>query len=335
MGGSWARLADSSAMARFIDTNLRGSGQVMLQNNPLTGVLFLVGVGWGACAAGTPQLAIGALVGLVVATCTAIWLQVDKASLRSGLYGYNGVLVGVALPTYLAANPLLWAYLVFGAAISVIAMMAIASVAKTWSLPALTAPYVLVTGLMLLASHDFAGLKTSELPPPAFPPIQATASAMPLGSLASVNAALFGVSQVFFVGNAITGVIFLVALFVSSRWAALFALVGTILAVAVALTLGANSDAVAAGLFGFSPVLTAIAVGTVFHTPGPKVVFYAIAATIFTVIAQAALDLALMPLGIPTLTAPFVAVTWLFLLPRRNFAPVPHVEGKGGVLHRE
>jgi urea transporter len=93
------------------------------------------------------------------------------------------------------------------------------------------------------------------------------------------------------------------------------------LAVAVALALGVDSNAVAAGLFGFSPVLTAIAVGTVFHAPQPRVVVYTAAATIFTVIVQAALNVVFLPIGIPTLTAPFVAVAWLFLVPRRDLTP--------------
>ena len=73
------------------------------------------------------------------------------------------------------------------------------------------------------------------------------------------------------------------------------------LAVVIALALGADSNDVKAGLFGFSPVLTAIAVGTVFHAPQLRVVVYAAAATIFTVIVQAALNVVFLPIGIPTL----------------------------------
>jgi urea transporter len=35
-------------------------------------------------------------------------------------------------------------------------------------------------------------------------------------------------------------------------------------------------------------------------------------------VAQAALNMALAPLGIPALTAPFVLCAWLFLLPRQH-----------------
>ena len=49
--------------------------------------------------------------------------------------------------------------------------------------------------------------------------------------------------------------------------AALFALAGAVLAVITAHLLGAESELVSAGLLGFSPVLTAIALGTVFYAP--------------------------------------------------------------------
>jgi urea transporter len=70
---------------------------------------------------------------------------------------------------------------------------------------------------------------------------------------------------------------------------------------------------------GFSPVLTAIALGAVFHAadaPRSRVIGYALLGTVFTVVVQGALNVLLTPFGIPTLTAPFVLVTWLFLLPR-------------------
>ena len=73
------------------------------------------------------------------------------------------------------------------------------------------------------------------------------------------------------------------------------------------------------GLLGFSPVLTAIALGTVFYQPSWRVAVYAAVATVFTVIAQSALNVALTPFAIPALTAPFVLVTWIFLLPRQCF----------------
>ena len=70
------------------------------------------------------------------------------------------------------------------------------------------------------------------------------------------------------------------------------------------------------GLLGFSPVLTAVALGSVFGKPTPRGLAMAGFATVVTVIAQAGLNAGLAPFGLPALTMPFVLVTWLFLLAR-------------------
>ena len=116
----------------------------------------------------------------------------------------------------------------------------------------------------------------------------------------------------------IAALLLLAGLAVNSIAAAVAALGGAVLAVLVAHALGAESELVTAGLLGFSPVLTAIALATVFHAPGARVVMYAALGTTFTVIAQLACNVALAPLGIPALTAPFILVSWLFLLPQAS-----------------
>jgi urea transporter len=103
---------------------------------------------------------------------------------------------------------------------------------------------------------------------------------------------------------------------VNSVAAAVFGLVGAVVAVITAHLLGAESELVTAGLLGFNPVLTAIALGTVFHRPGARVVVYTLVATVLSAIVQGTMMTVMMPFGIPTLTAAFVLVTWLFLLPR-------------------
>ncbi len=321
---SWNRQADNNAIVRFIDINLRGAGQVMFQNNPLTGLLFLAGIFWGAYAAGMIQVGIGALVALVVATLMAMAMDVDPKSLRIGLYGFNGILVGAALPTFLTPTPMLWIYIVIGAMVSVIAMSAIATVFKTWNVPALTFPFVLTTWFLVLGAYAFPGIQIASMGPPALPQATAAASAPFLDPTFLINGLFNGVAQVFLIENIITGVIFIIALAVSSWRAALFAVIGAAVALITILVLGGEPDSIAAGLFGFSAVLTAIALGATFYPFSPRTVFVTLIATIFTVIVQGALDTALAPLGIPTFTAPFVFVTWLFLLPHLNLAPAPH-----------
>jgi urea transporter len=316
---AWEALCAGSAFLRFVDVILRGIGQVMFQDNPLSGLLFFIAIGWGSAAAGVPQVAIGGLVAVVVGTLAAQWLRVDQASLRAGLYGFNAYLVGLALPTFMAPSTALWVYVVLGAAVSVVVMLAIVNVCKTWEVPALTAPFVLTAWLLLLATVAFSSLDGGALPPAGqVVPID-PAAADPLRFGDFVGGVFASVSQVFLKGHGPAAILLLAGLAVSSVASAIFALIGAVVAVVVAHLLGAESELITAGLLGFSPVLTAIALGAVFHRPGPRVVIYALVGTVLSVIVQGTMMAVMTPFGIPTLTASFVLVTWLFLLPRLKF----------------
>jgi urea transporter len=210
---------------------------------------------------------------------------------------------------------------VLGAAVSVVASLGIANAVKPWGVAALTFPFVLTTWLLLLATYGFSGLVGTALPSGSvvapFQPYEAS----PLRIVDLAQGVLHSVSQVFLKGSGVAALLLLVGLAVNSRAAAGFALGGALLAVTTAHVLGAESALITRGLLGFSPVLTAIAVGTVFYRPSWRVAAYTALATVFTAIVQSALNVALTPFAIPTLTAPFVFASWLFLLPRRCFEP--------------
>jgi urea transporter len=314
----WESHCARSSVLRFVDVNLRGIGQVMFQDSPVTGAIFLIAIAWGSYTAGVPQVAIAGVVAVIVATLTAQWLRVDEKSFASGLYGYNGVLVGLALATFLAPSALLWVYVVLGAAVSVVVMLGTTNALKPWSVAELTFPFVITTWILLLATYGFSGLAGTALPSGSvvipFQPYEAS----PLRLVELVQGVFLSISQVFLKASGVAAVLLLAGLAVNSIAAAGFALAGAILAVSTAHLLGAESALITGGLLGFSPVLTAIALGTVFYQPSWRVAIYTAVGTIFTVIAQAALNVALTPFAIPALTAPFVLVTWLFLLPRQR-----------------
>jgi urea transporter len=225
-------------MVRFLDINLRSIGQVMFQNNPLTGIFFLAAIAWGSYAAGVPRVAIAGVLAVVVANLTAQWLNADTESLHSGLYGFNGILVGLALATFLAPGPLVWVYVILGAAVSVVVMLGTTNVVKPWG-GALTFPFVLTTWLLLLATYGFSGLTGAALPTgnvvAPFQPYQGS----PLQLIDLVQGVFLSISQVFLKASSIAALLLLAGLAVSSLAAAAFALGGAILAVLTAHLFGA------------------------------------------------------------------------------------------------
>ena len=91
----------------------RGVGQVMFQNNALSGVLMLAGIllnSW--------QMALLAIVGNVVSTLTACLSGYSREDIRNGLYGFNGTLVGIAIGVFMPVSVASFSLLVAGACLS-------------------------------------------------------------------------------------------------------------------------------------------------------------------------------------------------------------------------
>ena len=299
---------------------LRGAGQVMFQGSAWTGLLFLCGIAWGAWNAGRSEIFFGALLGLAAGTVTACLLGAPRGEVEEGLHGYNGILVGCALPVFLEGGPVCWFLIVLGAMFSTVIMMAVSNVFRSWKVSAMTGPFVFATWFILLASYSFSGFDAAALPHPSLPALPQDAVSF-FSAESLMLSSLSGVSQVFLINDPVTGILFLAGLALSSPSAALFGWCGSLVAMVTAILLGADGAAVGAGLYQFSAVLTAIGMGTTFYHPGWRVVLYTLLATVFTVVAQGALNVALAPLGIPTLTFPFVIAAWLFLLPHVGLAP--------------
>ena len=310
--------------AGFLDCVLRGAGQVMFQNNSYAGLLFLIGIGYNSLL-----FALAVLVGTAVSTLTAIGLGADRALVRSGMFGFNGGLVGIALLYFLQPLPLTWACVVLAAACSTIVMAAMLAAFDAWKIPALTAPFVLTSLCFFLTTARFGRLETTGLLPTAGLPKAATVEGVVTGS--TVAEGLFnGIGQVFFQGNVATGILFAAGLMVASRLAFVAALSGSLGGLLIAWGMGAAEPAIRAGAFGFNSVLVAIALSSVFLAPGRVTIAYALLGVIVTPLVVAAATAALEPLGVPALTLPFVLVTWAFLFASRIFSRVqiPAADGQ-------
>lgn len=301
-----------------VSSTLKGAGQVMFQGSPWTGLFFLLGIFWGSYECHVPAVAWGAVVGLVASTIAGYIMSEDKTPGEEGLWGFNGILVGCAFPTFLGNTWQMWLALVFCSMLTTWVRRGMNNVMAPWKINSLTFPFVLMTWLFLYASRMMSGLAPDALSVPVL-----TAATSPevldtsFGAL--VEYWLKGVAQVFLVNSWVTGVFFLVGLALCSRWAAIWAAIGSAISLAIAIIFKAGASDIANGLYGFSPVLTAIAIGCTFNSVNIKSAIWTVVAVIATVFIQAGMDAFFMPFGLPTLTGPFCLTTWLFLLPLFKF----------------
>lgn len=310
-----------SDFLKFIKVLLKGAGQVMFQNNIWTGIFFLLGITMGAVAANSPALAIGAIVGLIVSTATGYMLNLPHDEGEQGLWGFNGILVGCAFPTFFGNTFLMWVTLVLCAAMTTWLRTGLNNILNSWKVNSLTMPFIIATWIFLFAAHSFDGIWGEHMAIPSLikdfsPEINTHISNL-------IDDWLKNISQVFLINSWLAGLLFLIGLFLSSMWAAFWAAMSSAIALAVAIIFQASGIEITNGLYGFSAVLTGIALGCTFHTPGLRSAVWAIIGVTTTVFVQGAMNAFFGPFGIATLTAPFCITTWLFLLPRLNLEDSP------------
>lgn len=316
----------------FLIQCLRGTSQVFFMENAVTGVLFFVAIAYASYDSGVWATAIGAAIGVAVATLTARLLECDEASITSGLFGFNGVLVGAALPTFIAVSPQLWLYVVVGAAASTVVTAAFsATLTKAWGIPGSTGPFVLTGWLMVASAHSFGSLHVIG-DTPKFATDYLSGVVMVPSQIELVQIFFRNIGQVYLLGNEISGAIILLGIFIASAPAGIAAAAGSLVAMIVSIVMGADPTTVSQGLYGFSPVLTAMAVGVIFLKPSLKVVLYALLATVTTVFVQGALDVIVAPSGIPSFTAPYVLTMYLFVAPKKLLVPHPHKAVAGHMI---
>ena len=202
----------------------RGVGQVMFQNNALSGVLMLAGIllnSW--------QMALLAIVGNVVSTLTACLSGYSREDIRNGLYGFNGTLVGIAIGVFMPVSVASFSLLVAGACLS-------AWIARLFSLQrrvlGFTAPFILSVWILLAACR---GMMPSLLLP--------SGNAVTAQSLSFLQAFCLNIGQVMFQGNTVlAGVLFLLGIMVNSRINGFYAALGAGLSIPFALCAIALGD---------------------------------------------------------------------------------------------
>ncbi len=301
---------------KFIKILLRGAGQVMFQNNAWTGFFFILGIIAGTAIADMPQVAIGAILGLIVSTMTGYFLNLPHEEGESGLWGFNGILVGCAFPTFMGNTPLMWIVLIICAALTTWVRTGFNNVMASWKVNSFTFPFVFTSWIFLMSVHSFDGLWGEYMALPQL--LNDFSTEIDTGLNRLPYYWLKNISQVFLINSWLSGLLFLIGLYISSKWAAFWASVSSAVALTVAILFQASGNDIANGLYGFSAVLTGIAIGCTFYRPSWRSAIWAALAIIITVFVQAAMNAMFSPFGIATLTAPFCITTWLFLLPRLN-----------------
>ena len=319
---AWGERVEGNPALAFLDSCLRGVGQVCFMNNPVTGLAILV-----AMFIAEAWLGFAGVLGLIVSTGAAISIGMDRGAIRAGLFGFNGVLVGAGLSLFLQPDwdVLVMVWIVVAAFLSTVLHAALATVfIGAWKVPPFTLAFNFITLIFLIGALNFANGRVSGLIAPADAQVTEGKVSNALRSAADaatsnnvegvVNAILRGISQLFFANSIVSGIIIIAGIAVASRIAAVFALVGSTVGMLTGLAVGANGVAIYNGLWGFNSFDAALAIGGVFFVLTARSAALAVACAVFAALLFGAIASLFTPWGLPALTLPFCFATLAFVL---------------------
>jgi urea transporter len=272
---------------------LNGFSQIFLQRHPGCGALILL-----AIAVGAPNLLGGALLGGAASWLTAVRRRYAPDDIEAGLYGYNGVLLGLLLSARFEPSLYLALLILCASGLSSLLLNALLKAVRqhNW-LPAYTAPFVGL-GWILLALGG----------PLELTPTTTAGTTLHSGWIDTPMAIIRGIGQVIFLDQPTAGALVLGALFLAGWRVGLWALLGSSTALVLALLQGMPMQAVLVGLFSLNGALIALALGKDLRRP-------------WCALAGILLGIALQPgfaaLGLPAMTAPFILACWLVLVAKR------------------
>ncbi|TMS04123.1 Urea transporter 2 [Larimichthys crocea] len=140
-------------LLQLLDWVLRGAAQVMFVNNPLSGLIIFAGL-----ILQNYWWALNGFVGTLFATISALILQQNRGAIAAGLYGYNGILVGLLMAVFSKAGNWYWWLLlpnIFMSMMCPVVSSALASINSRWDLPVFTLPFNILVCLHMVATGHF------------------------------------------------------------------------------------------------------------------------------------------------------------------------------------
>jgi urea transporter len=278
----------------IVQSFLRQYSQIWLQSNALSGLLILLAIALYSIPAMLNTL-------LCSAACLIIanHLQLDRATIKAGIYGYNAILVSMAVDILFEPSP--FKILITLGVATTCTLGIQLFLERHTPLAPFTAPFVLTTWAIYLCKAPL-GLQLAL-------PLPVEQSYMAIGYTVSV---LNGISQVAFITGLLPGLCILSALSIAQHKLMPGVLLCSIIGVVYTLMIGDPLEGMA-GLNSYSLVLSALALAKL-------PLRYQVSGLTLTL----AIQQGFAGLPIPVLTAPFILACWITQLIRQRHC-IPYV----------
>ncbi len=281
---------------------LSAYSQIYFSTRVVTGLLFV------AATFVVPRHGAAGLSGMLLSNLWARLLGRPDDHIEDGYYGFNGLLVGLALGLYYRYSLQFALLLLVSTFLTVIIAAVMRSLSERYiGVPVLSLPFVWVTWIALLAARRFSAVELT---------IDTVLVSGWGGGYLPVIVELYvrSLGAAFFQLSVLSGGLVFLGLLWFSRWAVILSVIGFASGYATYAALGGTATDLTAEFVGFNFILTAIALGGVFIILRPESMLLAAAAASLSALLSAALLAFLQPFGLPVVAMPFIAATQLVLL---------------------
>ncbi|KQB39387.1 urea transporter [Flavobacterium aquidurense] len=275
----------------------RGIGQIMLQENSLTGLFFTIGL-----FIGSPSMGIAVLFASLTGTLTARFLKYDQKEISTGLYGFSPALIGVALVFLFKNEALIWICIFLGSVTA--ALLQHFFIRR--KIVVFTFPFILVTWVAVTLLHHFTSIGPSD----------AFMNVPDLSNIDSFTSETNGFGEVIFQANIWAGLLFFIGVYINSPISALYGLLGSAISSALSFHGHEPINEIHMGLFSFNAVLCAIVFAGTKKIDGILVVLSVVICVIINIALVNAKFEILKNAG-GAFTLPFV-ITACLVLPLKN-----------------
>ncbi|XP_073716020.1 urea transporter 1 isoform X2 [Misgurnus anguillicaudatus] len=265
-------MQDKIFLLQLVEWCLRGTSQVILVNNPLSGALIL-----GALLLESPWLALLGILGLLASTFTAVILGQDCEEISSGHYGFNGMLVALLIGAFSSAGNWYWWLLLpacLGGATTTFLSSGLATILDRWDLPVSVFPFntIILLYLACTGTSNPYFPNTPALPPGAPESTNLTQLHVPQWaestsqqlSIKLLQGAVLGVGQIFACQTVGPSLLILVAVLIFSPILTVYAIFGSVIGIVAGLSVSVQQGFLYSGLAGFNGALGCMTVGAHF-----------------------------------------------------------------------
>jgi urea transporter/murein DD-endopeptidase MepM/ murein hydrolase activator NlpD len=256
---------------RITETVLNSYSQVFFSRSSLLAV-FLVIISFFDYGAG-----ISGLLSVIIANLLAYWLGYNEYYLKSGLYGFNALLVGLGIGLFYEPSVQLYILVVISAITCFLFTVVLQGVLGKYGLPFLSVPFLAAIWMVSLAGGELTSLNISERGIYVYNEIYA------LGGQTLVNlydwlenavrssflkVYFYSLGAIFFQTGLLAGMIIALGLLIYSRITFVLSVLGYAIAYLFYNIVGIEFNSLGYTYIGFNYILTAIAIGGYYLVPG-------------------------------------------------------------------